>query len=201
MNKIQRLPVFLASSVALFSLSISAVSAHVTVTPNEVGVAKFQTFDVSVPNEKEVDVTALRLVLPAGVKEVTPTVKDGWTIQTKKSGDEVAEISWTGGAIPTERRDDFSFSAQVPSETTTLQWKAYQTYADGTTVAWDQKPSGNEEESETSGPYSETKIVDDLANNESDSLPASVQMIKWVAYIALAIGVVALALTLRKRSS
>ncbi len=68
-----------------------------------------------------------------------------------------------GGIIPAGLRDDFTFRAQVPAKSTKLVWKAYQTYADGTTVAWDQKPAaGHDEESSTSGPYSVTKITNDL---------------------------------------
>jgi hypothetical protein len=58
-----------------------------------------------------------------------------------EDGDEkverVSEISWTGGNIPAGQRDEFLFSAQAPASSTTIPWKAYQTYADGSVVAWD----------------------------------------------------------------
>lgn len=143
----------------------AAVSAHVVVTPKEVGVAAFQTFTMSVPNEKDVPVTSLRLAMPDGIKEVAPTVKPGWDITTKKSGDNVTEIDWTGGTIPAGMRDDFTFSAQAPAKTATLQWKAYQTYQDGTVVLWDQKPAGNaDDEGSANGPYSTTTVANDLEN-------------------------------------
>lgn len=196
----------IVSAVAL-AISTGSVFAHVVVRPDEVGVAKYQTFNVSVPNEKDNPTVGLRLVIPSGVKSVTPTVKDGWTIKTQKDGDNVTEINWTGGSLPAERRDDFSFSAQAPSEETTIQWKAYQTYSDGTIVSWDQDTSkeGEETESENSGPLSQTKVVNDLEKNSSVQTPieksAFEKYSEWAAYGALLLAVIALALSMRGTGS
>ncbi len=161
----------LASVLTVFSVMVipAVVSAHVAVKPSEVGVGEFQTYTMSVPNEKEIAVTSLRVVVPTGVKEVSPTVKPGWEVTTKKSGDVITEIDWNGGTVPAGMRDDFTFSAQAPAKSTTLAWKAYQTYEDGTTVAWDQKPSSTkgDDESGSSGPYSTTSVVNDLDKTES----------------------------------
>jgi uncharacterized protein YcnI len=154
-------------AAAAIILSPSVALAHVVVKPAQVATASFQTFTTGVPNEKDIEVTSLRLVIPAGLNYVSPTVKPGWTIETKKDGDNVTEITWSGGAIPAGQRDDFTFGAQAPAKTTTLAWKAYESYADGTTVAWDQKPDGKD--SEDSSPYSETKVVNDLAPAKTDT--------------------------------
>lgn len=157
------------------------VSAHVTVSPNEVGVGKFQTFNLSVPVEREVATTALRLLIPEGLEHISPTVKPGWKIDIKhgestvgETGGEhsghgpVLELSWTGGSIPAGQRDDFTFSAKVPSKPTTILWKAYQTYADGTVVSWELGPEDPQPKKDgkpdfsNKGPASQTKIVDDL---------------------------------------
>ncbi len=149
----------------------ATVFAHVAVQPNEVGVGKTQVFSISVPTEKEVPTVGVRLVLPSGLQEVIPTVKAGWQIEMKKSGEgdkqEVSEISWTGGSIPPDQRDDFSFSAQVPAQATTLQWKAYQTYQDGSIVSWDQTPTNSDDATGDKGPYSTTKVINDLAATTS----------------------------------
>lgn len=171
------------SGVVLFLATlflVPSVFAHVSVKPNEVGVGKYQTFTMGVPVEKDIPTTGLRLVIPEGLQHVTPNVKPGWTISMKKSGqgeeEMVTEVSWTGGVIPAGQRDDFSFSAQVPGEATTLMWKAYQTYQDGTVVAWDQDPKAEQHKDadghadfSTMGPYSETKIVNDLVSTQSQS--------------------------------
>jgi uncharacterized protein YcnI len=151
----------------------SSVRAHVVVNPKSVGVASRQNFTISVPTEKEVATVGLRLVLPAEIKAVTPNVKQGWKIEVKSKptgkkimdddGVEIdetieTEIVWTGGVIPPGQRDEFIFATQVPGSVTNLNWKAYQTYADNTVVAWDQTPGGGSER-----PYSVTQVTNDLA--------------------------------------
>ncbi len=147
-------------------LNVGVASAHVVVKPAEVGVGAYQTFTTSVPNEKDIPVTAMKLTIPAGLKSVTPTVKPGWTIDEVKDGSGedavVKEITWSGGTIPAGQRDDFTFSAQAPAKPTSVQWKAYQTYEDGTVVSWDQAPTKSDDDSGDKGPYSVTKVVDDL---------------------------------------
>ena len=91
-------------------LSATPAFAHVVVKPNAVGVGAFQTFTVGVPNEKDNPTVGVRLVIPEGMKFVSPNVKPGWTIDVKKTGDGenavVTEINWTGGSIPAGQRDD-----------------------------------------------------------------------------------------------
>lgn len=148
-------------------------SAHVTVKPAEVLTAGFQTFTVSVPNEKEVANTSVMVKIPAGLKHVTPSMKQGWNVSTEKTGDGedavVNAITWSGGSITAGLRDDFTFSAQVPADAGELQWKAYQTYADGVTVSWDKsseeqpKKADGSPDFSTSGPFSITKVVAETA--------------------------------------
>lgn len=154
-------------------LFTSQAFAHTTVKPTSVGIGKFQTFTVSAPTEKTIPTIGVRLVLPEGLNHVSPNVKQGWKVEIKKEiidGEEkVTEIIWTGGNIPAEMRDEFNFSAQVPSKPTMLNWKAYQTYKDGTVVAWDQDPSteNSADPMENVGPYSKTEVIDDLTNTNS----------------------------------
>jgi uncharacterized protein YcnI len=132
------------------------------------------TFSVSVPNEKAVAMTSLKIDIPYGMANVTPTVKAGWTIKTDGSPD-ITSITWSEGAIPVDQREDFTFGAQVPGKATDLDWKAYQTYTDGTAVRWDQKPAGSDDATGNGGPYSVTKVTNDLtvsANTTKSSDPA-----------------------------
>lgn len=139
--------------------------AHVVVKPAEVISASRQVFTVSVPNEKDIPTTAVKVLIPEGVESVTPTAKAGWTIATEKEGTgesaTVTEITWNGGTIGPDLRDDFTFSAKAPAQTSELKWKAYQTYADGTIVAWDKDTADNSEEVPNSGPLSVTKVVNE----------------------------------------
>jgi uncharacterized protein YcnI len=204
-------------------LSASVASAHVTVKPGQAGIGSFQTFTVSVPTEKDVPTIGLRLVLPEGLEHVSPTVKPGWTISTNSAGttegDEheeelVTEIVWTGGTIPHAYRDEFTFSAKVPGTEISLLWKAYQTYRDGTVVAWALAPNeaqpknadGSNDHSRF-GPGSVTKVVDDLKMaKEADEMMKAEKMkaqaatgnATIISVIAVLISVAALYFSLRK---
>jgi uncharacterized protein YcnI len=160
----------LASSMSI--LITGSVAAHVVVQPSEVLPGDYQTFVTSVPNEKHIPVTELRLKVPSTVTSVTPTVKPGWTITTIKSGDTVSEIQWSGGSIDAGLRDEFSFSAQAPAKPGQIIWKAYQTYQDGTTVAWDEQPADDhhEREDESKGPYSTTTVAE---HTEAETQPVA----------------------------
>lgn len=149
-------------------------SAHVVVKPAEVTTASFQTFTVGVPNEKDIPTTKLKLAIPDGLQYVSPTVKSGWSISVDRDGvgedDTVKAITWSGGEIGVGLRDEFTFSAKVPSDATDLQWKAYQAYSDGTIVSWDQADEGdNSHEDGNSGPFSVTKVVSGTAEQTSIS--------------------------------
>lgn len=161
---------FMAAGAAVLSMIVPQVAlAHVTVKPAEAPVAKYTNFSVGVPVEKDVPTIGIRLVIPVGLTAVSPNVKPGWTIATQKTGngmhDQVTEISWTGGTIPAGQRDEFLFTAKTPADATTVTWKAYQTYADGTIVSWDRDAESDEE---NIGPASKTNIINDL-NAKTDN--------------------------------
>lgn len=189
-----------AMFVGVFTLLLAPVPAyaHVTVKPTKVSPGDYQTFTTSVPNEKKIAVTGVRLVVPENVKSVTPTVKQGWTISTKKSGESVTEVNWTGGIIDTGLRDEFTFSAQAPAEGTEIIWKAYQTYQDGSVVAWDQKPSddhGHGEEKDK-GPYSTTELSENEADDDVSDTSNTLAYV--LSGIAVVVSVIALARTVKK---
>ena len=193
----------LAVTLGVLSAFVSApVSAHVAVKPTEVLTAGFQIFSIDVGNEKDQPVTGLKLLIPEGLSDVTPTQKQGWQITVDKVGSgenaTVKSIEWTGGAIDVGLRDDFSFSAEVPDKATELQWKAYQTYQDGTVVSWDQPPKAEEsdDDSANSGPFSVTKVVTDTTETQSiKSVDQSAADADKAASRAQTIGLVALVIS------
>lgn len=176
----------IVASLFIFLFAFTFASAHVSVKPTEVGVASYQTFTVDVPVEKNIPTVSVKILLPEGLESVTPYVKNGWKISATGT-----EIVWSGGAIPAGQRDDFQFSAKTPAKEGHLIWKAYQTYSDGTIVAWDNAPQGGHDDmgDEALNPYSETHVVDDL--NHKGGVNLSV--------VALALSVLALGLSIRKR--
>jgi uncharacterized protein YcnI len=198
----------IAGSIVAIAIALlpQATFAHVVVKPNETKPGAFQTFTVSVPNEKSAPTTALKLEVPAGLKHVTPTVKTGWQVVVEKEGEgeaaTVKAISWTGGIVPAGLRDDFTFSAQVPSEATTLKWKAYQTYESGV-VSWDleenQQPTtaDGKPDFSTAGPLSTTKVAPDTTPLNSAEQTANRSFYVAVAGILISLG--ALFLATRKK--
>jgi len=180
--------------------------AHVVVKPSEVGIGSFQTFSIGVPVEKNTPTIGIKLLIPDGLEYVSPNVKPGWKITVKKNGiddhSKVTEIDWTSGVIPAGQRDDFVFSAKVPSTATSLVWKAYQTYQDGSIVSWDLTSSEQPKKSDgspdfsTSGPFSQTNVVDDLTEK---STPASTSL--FISIVALVFSIISFGINRRNKSN
>ena len=176
------------------ALALPAIAfAHVIVTPSQAAVGASTMFNVSVPNEKQVAVTSVKLDVPKGVENASPDELAGWNITAARdANDNVTSITWTG-TIPTGQRADFTFKAQAPAKAGDLDWKAYQTYADGSVVNWNQNPATNGKAvKDTAGPYSITKVVNDLTPDSSNSRGSNSR----TATLALVFGIAALILSL-----
>src|SRR5579862_4566036 len=110
---IKKLGAILLSIVGLLTVSVTPAFAHVIVYPHQVGIAATQDFTVSVPNERDNPVTAVKLIIPKGLTDVSPNATPGWdiTIKSKGSGDDavVSEIDWNNGSIPVGQREEFIF--------------------------------------------------------------------------------------------
>lgn len=195
---------YLHSALAVASLvltSTAIASAHVIVTPGQVGVAATQTFSVSVPSEKDgLTATSVRLVIPGGLQQVNPTVQAGWKIYLKTdSSSNVTEITWSGTAIPAGQRADLTFRAQAPATAQELDWKAYQTYSDGSVVSWDQTPVPGHETDDSMTPYSKTVVVNDLTT-PSPSKQAD-PVARWFSSFAVVFSLIGLGLAIRRSRS
>lgn len=200
----------IASALAL--IGGATVSAHVVVKPSETVTAGFQTFTMGVPNERDVSTTRVKLEVPASLQYVTPTQKAGWTITVEKDGAgeeaKTKSITWAGNTVKQGFRDDFTFSAKVPDNETTLQWNAYQTYADGVVVSWDKESEGGHgETSNNSGPFSVTQVVaktaQDTALQNAEKAAADAKatatMASYVGVAAAIVGLAALFFATRKK--
>lgn len=201
-----------ASALAVTLVLHTTAFAHVTVKPAEVVVAGYQTFTVSVPNEKTMPTVSVKVLIPEPIASATPTQKSGWEIvkETTGTGEAVVttSLTWQGGSIADGTRDEFTFSAKVPEKTGELQWKAYQTYADGTVVAWDKATEGGHGEGDAnSGPFSVTKIVSEsaqtTATQKADQAAADAKTTSerslYVGIAALALSIVGIFLVTRKK--
>jgi uncharacterized protein YcnI len=188
----------LAGALLLFSVLLvpSLASAHVIVTPSTAGIGEELVFNISCPNEQQTAIQKLTLDIPSGVSEVVPTEKDGWSVTTTMNGSttdpEISSITWTGdtATVPVGEREDFGFGAQVPGTAANLDWKAYQTYADGTIVHWDQTPNGKSDDATgNAGPYSVTKVTDDLSASAAPTAKANTTLPIILSVLAILISI------------
>ncbi|WP_221090971.1 DUF1775 domain-containing protein [Deinococcus aquaedulcis] len=133
---------FNAHLLALASaLLLSLAAAHATVrtesglTESKAGAS--ETYRLNVPTEKDISTTEIRLVVPAGVTITRFQVTPGFQRTVKKNeAGLVTEVVWKGRVAPMEYVR-FFFQARNPAAPGELSWKVYQTYSDGSVVAWD----------------------------------------------------------------
>lgn len=196
--------------LGILSLVFSATaSAHVVVSPKQVLTSERTTFAVSVPNEHDTPVVAVRLIIPEGLSSVRPFAKTGWNIEVQKTGSgenvSATEILWTSAdaTVPVDLKDEFLFSAKAPAENTELIWKAYETYESGLVVGWEQEPS----EDSDNKPYSVTRVVSEtdtstsLANTESAAKDAKTTANRslYIGIAGVILGLIGIALATRKK--
>ena len=138
---------FVASAVlgVCAMLAVAApVWAHVVVSPEEVTAGDYETLTVSVPTEKEIPTTEIRVEVPEGflLSGVQPV--PGWEHAFEEDGGVVTAVTFSGGEIRPREFQQFLVQAQAPEEPGEYQWKAIQTYDDGSVVEWTGAPDSEE---------------------------------------------------------
>lgn len=123
-----------AAAFVCLALSLVVLDAHVIVTPRESTAGAEQIYSVSVPNELTVPSTTLELEVPAGMHVIQIATGEGFTFDVKKDGNQIVSITWKREIKPKERAV-FTFTAHNP-QPGALQWKAHQTFADGSMKHW-----------------------------------------------------------------
>ncbi len=123
------------------SLVLSTAFAHATVR-TEAGLTesvagKSETYRLNIPVEKDLATTQVRLIVPTGVAISRFQVSPSFTRRVIKNDvGLVTEVIWRGRIAPMEYAR-FFFQATNPKDVGELVWNIYQTYSDGTVVAWD----------------------------------------------------------------
>jgi len=155
-----RVPAVCMSATAVvvaLVLGAGAAWGHVVVQPPSLAKgASDAIFSFSTPNETTngSNVTGLEVDFPTNTPLLSAyaQTKAGWTatVVTAKLAkpvttddgtisEAVSKITWTAtaGGIPPQQFDLFTVSVgQLPSNTSSLEFKAIQTYSDGTSVSW-----------------------------------------------------------------
>jgi uncharacterized protein YcnI len=139
---IRKLAVVTVVVAGVVMLTAGAAFAHVEIErEGEVSTNGVVSASISVPNEmSSSNTTKIVLVFPASPKLTQATAEDAngftATVQKNANGD-VESITWTGGTISGDDEAQFPITVgDVPSGTDTVEFKALQTYDDGTVVRW-----------------------------------------------------------------
>ncbi len=132
MNKL-----FAVLSAALLSVAAAHANVKTEGGLSESKAGTSETYRLQVPSEKAVATTEIRLVIPEGVSVSRFQTTPGF-LRTVKKNDAglVTEVVWRG-RIASDEFARFFFQAKNPAQPADLAWKVYQTYADGSVVAWD----------------------------------------------------------------
>src|SRR5918998_2237502 len=136
----------LSTCLGICAMLVVAVPAwaHVVVSPEEVAADDYETLTVSVPTEKEVPTTEIRVEVPKGflLSGVQPV--PGWEHAFEEDGGVVTAVTFSGGEIRPREFQQFLVQAQAPEEPGEYPWRAIQTYEDGSVVEWVGAPESEE---------------------------------------------------------
>jgi uncharacterized protein YcnI len=206
--------VFLSCFLLLFVFA-NVASAHVVVLPEETTQGAYEVFTVRVPTEKEIPTTKVQVTFSNDVKVSRFEPKPGWKYEiTKDANDKITSVTWiaTGNGIGATEFEQFNMQGKVSDTAKEIVWKAVQTYKDGSVVEW----VGAED---SDSPASVTKVHPKQENTQTDhhshhatsptkentsetsgQTDNTSNLPLYISLIALVLGIVAIVVSLRKRT-
>lgn len=152
------------TALFIFMAAAPAVSAHVTLQPEESSTDAWEKFSVRVPVEKDMKTTEVELKVPEEVDLVNVMPKAGWDYELEKDdAGVITSVTWeeTEGGIGPDEFTEFEIVVSNPSEEMEVSWDAYQTYEDDSVVEWDGEPDSDE-------PAPVTEVVEGDATAQHD---------------------------------
>ena len=216
------------TAILMLFVFVLPAMAHVTVQPNEALVGAFSRFVVRVPNERDDAATTKVTVELPPLAFVSFEPKQGWK-RTEKMvkfdepieafGEEITEgvgsVTWSGGSIGVGEFDEFGFSARMPDGEETLTFPAIQTYSSGEVVEWTGAPDSEEPAAQVNvydigaaEGEGQLAVLAELAAAGPHEMPESEDDEEddgnlgiILGGAALALSVIALLMSLRKRSA
>ncbi|MDO6851474.1 YcnI family protein [Priestia megaterium] len=200
----------LLSTLVLSTIAFAGTaSAHVVVYPQEATQGSYEKFTVRVPTEKDIPTTKVKIEIPKDVEVSRFEPMEGWKYDIQKdSSGLITSVTWTatGEGLSSTEFGEFNMQGKVGDNAKKIVWKAYQTYKDGSIVAWEGpadaetpasittvvKGNGTAEDSHTSATNQTTAGNEATNNNSNSTLPTTLSI------IALVLGVISLLLSLRR---
>jgi uncharacterized protein YcnI len=186
---------------------------HVEADHAQPGAEATLTFEVPNESDKGAATTELTVALP-NLTSVSTQQMPGWTVRLDRdvAAGTVKSITWTAGPSAGIAPDQFALFrvALLLPKTESVSFPAVQTYSDGTVVKWDEPtpPGGAEPEhpAPTLALTGEAAADDHGATMAAAPEPSNAAAVsapddtaRWLAGAGIAIGVVALALTVWRR--
>jgi uncharacterized protein YcnI len=194
-------------------------SAHVTVLPKETAQGSYEKFAVRVPTEKDIPTVKVEVKFPLETVSISRfEPKPGWKYDlTKDAAGKITGVIWTatGEGLSATEFGEFYMQGKVADNASSITWKAYQTYKDGSVVEWvgaegadkpasvtkvNAKPAGAAADSHGNTSAPTTSAGHDEAA-EPAAAGASSQTPLILSIIALALGAASLLLSLSKRKA
>jgi hypothetical protein len=131
------------------SLLASQVLAHAIISPTEgVSGARHKFYSIVAPNEKDVAVVGMKVEVPPEWKaaggQINRVQRDPlWDITVDRDEDDwIRSITWSGSEAPGYSFLKFDLIVSLPDLAGMQQIKIWQTYADGSVVAWVEDRTG-----------------------------------------------------------
>jgi uncharacterized protein YcnI len=136
----KRLVLLIGVAAASLAAATPAL-AHVQVNPTLAAPGDPVMWEVLVPGETDARTVKVELQVPDGVLPFSYEETPGWERKLTLADDQSVDvITWTG-RVPADGFVRFSFLAATPEQEGTIEWKAIQTYDDGTEAAWIEGPN------------------------------------------------------------
>lgn len=191
--------------VVSFVLSVASIaSAHAVMYPQQVTAGSYEKFVLRVPTEKDIPTVAVRVEVPEGfsVSRVQPL--PGWEYELERDDSgHVTAVSWSGGEIGPTEFQEFVIQGRTAPEPGPYAWRAWQTYSDGTVVAWT-GPSGAD------NPASVMTVIATGAQTDAHGVTSgqatrngggNSPFVAIAAYGGLLLGAAALVVAMRRRTA
>jgi len=186
-HRSRRRRIALAAAALTLAITVPTLSwGHAVVFPRQSTTGAYEKYVLRVPNEKAVATTRVELRFPTGLRVTSFAEVPGWQLEVvMDSAKAITAAIWTG-TLPPQRFIEFPFVAANPKADTTLEWPAYQTYADGERVEWT-GPEGSER------PASVTTIGAATAPAANGG-----GYTRWLPWVACVLSLVSLGLAIRR---
>jgi uncharacterized protein YcnI len=200
---------------ALTVLTAAPAWAHVHVEADHAQPGAEATLTFEVPNEsdKGAATTELTVALP-NLTSVSTQQMPGWTVRLDRdaAAGTVKSITWTAAPSAGSAPDQFALFrvAVLLPKTDSVSFPATQTYSDGTVVKWDEStpPGGAEPEhpsptlaltGQAAADEHGTSMTAAPAPSNAGAVSAPDETARWLAGAGIALGMVAVGLTVLRR--